>query len=505
MKTKNISWFLFIGIFLIHFSCTKDFEEINKNPNAGTEANDIFYLTKVIIQTAYDYQKASYRDEPSAAGRYITRLRNASADNFGWAAKSWDDQYKILSTNQTLYDQATAGGRDQYVALSLIMEVFNFANITETWGDCPYTEALKSKSDMIIYPKYDKQQDIYPDLLKKLEQANTLLQNTSLTIDAGADALYGGDKLKWRKFANSLRLRMLLRSAKKISTAYSDIQAIVNNPTQYPIFTSNADDAEIPYVNTHKWPGGPTGGGGTLDDEYAEFIKRRPSKEIIDFMQSRNDPRLSILFEPVKLAPEANTQDKNAYVGVPISLHSPYDYNGGGDHISILNRSIFYKDYPTDSKDFMVKASLITYAEVCFILAEVAQQNGVTVPGETAESLYKKGISTTLNYWRVTDQQVIDNYLAESAVVYDGTLKQLIGQKWAALFIRGYEGWFDCRRTNDILEFEKSFIQENLSQRTVPLRYIYPDGERSNNKEQYDAALKVFGADDRNTKMWLLQ
>lgn len=498
MKTTVIKLFL-AGISLLSLNaCTADFEEINKNPNAGEKTNEIYYLTKVIIETAYNYQDAAYMSKPSAAGRYITRLRNAGDDTFGWTPESWDSHYYRLSANRTFYNQAKESEKDQYMAVSRILEVFNFAYVTELWGDLPYSEALLSKDEQIVFPKYDKQEDVYPDLLAKLKEANESLKNTSLTIDESADVMYAGDILKWRKFANSLRLRMLLRASGKLSGAIADIQEILNNPSEYPIFNSNADNAEIPYVVTNKWPGGPTGGGGSLSDEFAEFIKRRPSKEIIDFMQSRNDPRLPLLFDAVE-DPASGTVDKNPYVGAPIALISIYDYNGGGDNISTLNKDIFYQDM-----NDKVKASMMIYPEVCFVIAEVMQQKGVTVSGKTAQSYYEEGIKASLAYWGASTESA-DTYLKQVNVAYDGTLKQLIGQKWAALFIKGAEGWFDCRRTNDILEFSKGINHEGAKQSTIPLRYIYPDGERAQNKKQYDEALKTFGTDDINTKMWLLK
>lgn len=499
MKTKVINLFLFAGILYMFSSCTNDFDEINKNPNQGETTHEMYYLTKVIIQTAYDYQKAAYMDKPSAAGRYITRLRNATDDSFAWSAEGWDSHYYRLSTNKTLYDQAEKNKQDQYMALAMIMEVFNFAYITELWGDLPYSEALRSKTDQIIYPKYDKQEEVYPDLIRKLRDANTILQNTTLIINEDADALYGGSKMKWRKLANSLRLRMLLRASEKISGAYSEMQEIVNNPAQYPIFTGNEDDAEIPYVNTHKWPGGPTGGGGTLENEYAEFIKRRPSKEIIDFFNARKDPRLPVLFDPVEDR-ESSTVDKNEFVGAPIAILGVYEYNGGSKNISTLRKELFYQDMHEQ-----VRASLITYSEVCFILAEVLQRGKITMAGETAKSMYEKGITANLNYWGISNTEIINNYLAQENVVFDGTWKQIMGQKWAALFIKGCEGWFDYRRTNDILGLNDGLVTEAIAQSFIPYRFVYPDGERQHNKQQYDIALQSFGEDNRNTKMWLIK
>lgn len=498
MKYNKLMSSIGLSALLAVSSCTADFDEINKNPNAAESTNEIFFLTKVILSTAYDYQKESYMDEPASAGRYITMVRNEGNDNFGWSPKSWDSHYYRLSANKELTTLAAEQNKEQYVALSKILGAFNFAYITDLYGDIPYSDALQSKDNQVIYPAYDQQSAVYTDLLATLKEANTLLQNTSLSIDASADILYGGSTLKWRKFANSLRLRLLLRASKNYPQAIAEIQEIVNDPVKYPIFTSNDDNAEIPYLSTtNKWPGGPTGGGGMLTDPFAEFIKRKPSKEVVDFLVSRNDPRLPILIAPVKGDPKNATVDHNPYVGVPNSISTPYEYNGGADFISTLNTELFYQDaHP------MVKATLLTYTEICFILAEVVQQKGVTVNNETAETLYYKGIGASLEYWRVEAGKTA--YIADPLVKYDGTLKQLIGQKWIALFIKGSEGWFDYRRTNDVLGFN-ALIGPVANQRNIPYRYIYPDGERNLNRDQYDKAISAFGEDTRNTLMWLLK
>jgi hypothetical protein len=501
MKTSMIH-LLLVVVLVMQNACTGNFEEINKNPNAGEETNGIYYLTSVIVRTAYDYQRDAYMGKPASAGRYITMLRNAGNDAFGWGPEGWDGHYYRLSDNMKIYELAEKSGEEHYMALSRILEVFNFAYITELWGDIPYSEALRSLSDRIIYPKYDKQEDIYPDLIRKLREANTALQNSAGEINANADVLYHGDKLKWRKFANSLRLRMLLRASEKIPDAFGEIAEIANNPSQHPVFTSNQDNAELPYqenVTKDMWPGSPMADGGSLANEYHEFIKRRPSKEIIDFFLDRDDPRLPVLFDPVP-NPENGTVDNRPYVGVPIALRAVYEYNGGGDNISTLRKELFY----TNAHE-LVKASLITYPEVCFILSEATQQGRIVVSGETARSLYEKGITASLNYWGITDRQLIETYLAHEKVAYNGTQAQVVGQKWAALFIKGCEGWFDYRRTNDVLGLNDGLVTDGLAQDFIPYRYIYPDSERAQNREQYERAIAIFGEDNINTKMWLIK
>ena len=314
--------------------------------------------------------------------------------------------------------------------------------------------------------------------------------------------MFHGSVLKWRKLANSLRLRMLLKESRPLPSAISEIQTIASDPARYPVFTSNDDAAEIPYVEQNKWPMGPTL-GGALTDQFKEFIKRRPSKEIIDYMLPREDPRLEALFD--KIEDHAScTVDFNDYVGAPIALKSPYGYNGGQSGTS-KTISTFCKDkFYQDTNEYL-KASMMIYPEVCFILAEVVQNNGVTVPGETAESLYNKGIVASMNYWGVNDQSAIEEYLSNPLVKFDGTRKRILEQKWIALIVKGPEAWFDYRRTDDAIGLNSQLVGDNLRQNFIPYRFIYPDNERSYNREKYEAAIAVFGEDNVNTRMWLVK
>jgi hypothetical protein len=185
------------------------------------------------------------------------------------------------------------------------------------------------------------------------------------------------------------------------------------------------------------------------------------------------------------------TVDGNTYVGVPNAIPAPYDYNGGEAHISELS-AIFYQN-----ANDLLKASLMTYAEQCFILAEAVQRGAVTVSGETAASLYYKGITASLEQ----NGAKAGTYMDQPAVVYKGTLSQLITQKWIALFLKGAEGWFDHRRTG-----YPAFVPGPLSAiRSIPSRYVYPTTEQSYNLLQYQSAVARQGADQTTTLMWYLK
>ncbi|WP_241559052.1 SusD/RagB family nutrient-binding outer membrane lipoprotein [Chitinophaga barathri] len=472
-------------------ACDKGLEEINRNPNASESVSPEFLLSSVLINTAYDYQREAYWEEPASAGRYITLVRNEDNDKFDWGPRGWDSYYARLSANREMMEIAGTMNQPEYIAVGKVLEAFNFAYITDLYGDIPYSEALLSKNEGIVHPRYDRQQDIYPALLNTLKEANNELSLLSRTVDATADPMYKGDALKWRKLANSLRLRMLLRISKNYAPAFSVMQEILNEPLKYPVFENNEDNAEIGYpgdIGVNSWPGGP------LANAFAEFDKRKPSKEIVDALAERDDPRMEVWIAPVD-DPNGGRMYMDDYVGVPNAIPAPYDYNGGSPHISRLSPMFNSNSHP------MLKASLMTYTELCFILAEAVQAGRVTVAGKTAESLYYEAIRSSMRYYNVEGVADIRDYYNLPGVQYDGTREQLITQKWIALFLKGPEGWFDHRRTG----FPQFTLGPLAASAVIPKRFIFPDTERAYNEKQYQQALVQFGEDRAGTLMWYLK
>lgn len=487
---KLLTTISIIGGSLLLGACRKDFVEINTDPNTSTALNAQYLLSTVLVNTAYPYQEDAFMDKPGEAGRYITKVRNEADDLFGWSAVTWDGFYNTLSLNYQMYNFAKAQHQSQYMAVSEVLRAFNFSYITDLYGDCPYSEALQLKDNANPHPKYDAQQDIYADLLKRLTAANDSLAATTMTLDKSYDIMYAGDLLKWRKFANALHLRLLMRISAKDKTAFTQMQDMLNDANRFPLFTTYKEEASIIYQGKNKsdsWP------GGNLVSGVTETQKYKPSKEFVDALLALNDPRLPVWVAPVESA-TGYTVDPNTYVGVPNAIPSPYDYNGGESHISELS-PLFYKN-----SDVMLTASLMTYAEQCFILAEAVQQGGVTVSGETAQSLYNKGIQASMGFYGI-DGTVQSNYLKQPGVAYDGTQKQLLQQKWIAGFMKGFEGWFDNRRTG-----LPAFTPGPLSAiRTIPARYLYPTLETTLNTDNYNKAVATQGADKTTTLMWYLK
>lgn len=474
---------------LLFTGCTKNFDDINTDPGAKEDVDAVYLLSTAITRTAYAYQEESIYKHPASAARYVTMVRNETMDKFAWGPRDWTPNYTRLMTIRLMAGQAEQHHQPQYVVLARILRAFNYAWLTDLWGDVPYSQALEARYNDNIHPAFDKQENIYPDIMKELKACNEALMGTLPVIDAEYDVLFNGDVMKWRRFANTLRLRMLLRCSKNYPPAWSDMQSMLNDPVRYPLIDAPEYNASVKYLGTsieNSWPGSDQAFG------YDEFDKRKPAKELVDMLLACKDPRLAVWIDKVEDKTSA-TVDKNDYVGVPNAISQPAQYNGGNNCMSrfapAMNRAA----------DDQFKAMLIGSWEMYFILAEGLQAGKIAVPGLTAESCYYEGIRQSMNYYNVTAPTV--TYNGQSLVKYDGTLRQLIHQKWLAQLFVGAEGWMDQRRTG-----YPSFTPGPLAaQRSIPLRYMYPLSEILNNSVEYNKATTQMGGDEQTTRMWLIK
>ena len=174
-------------------------------------------------------------------------------DNYYSAFKQpLDDMYaamNILKLIDGAIGLADKRGSMVHKGIFTTFRVLLFSFMTDYYGDVYYSEALKAREG-ILYPKYDKQADIYTGLLKELDDANTMIATGTESISSTYDLVFKGNKLQWQEFANSLKIRLLMRASNKIADAGAQIAAIVNNPGTTPIFTSKDDNVSISYIGT---------------------------------------------------------------------------------------------------------------------------------------------------------------------------------------------------------------------------------------------------------------
>jgi hypothetical protein len=534
-------------------SCSKDALRVAdslQQLDAVESVNDPYLLSSVIKQTSLFYQNMGYwSSRLPGAVQYVERNYQGSDNYYEGFKEPLDDMYSAMNILKLVDGSiGLAQKRDSKVhqGIFTIFRVLLFSFMTDYYGDVYYSQALKAREG-ILYPKYDKQSDIYAGLLKELDDANTLIATGTEPISSDYDLVFHGNKSQWQAFANSLKLRLLMRASNKLPDAGAKIAAIVSNPSATPIFTAAGDNVSISYIGTTKdnsWQ------GGTLNDNgRTEFDRRRPSKTLVDKLTMLNDPRLKVWVAPVEtpwtsnpalngvtvnttdpngftytskwelidrsnptmsqyLTPDVLLDSNKLYVGFVAGM--PGDWKNGNAHWNTaaggaygnFKVSKFSKLFEQNSHP-LLKAVVMNSDEVQFILAEAAAKGMIT---GSADTYYRNGIRFSMKRWGVSDGD-IETYLAQSSIALPGDqagqLAQIADQKWLALFFVSAETYPDLRRT----KLPNIFHNGYLSTYQFPLRYRYPANELGQNVDAYNGGVSGLSpqVDDQYSKMWLLQ
>lgn len=537
MKTMNI--LVKAGIVLLvttMFSC-KDLTDLNINHN-GTPpetVNPSFLMTEVLTETAKSYLQIGY-DEPFAGVMQMTQKDAWSSGNndYDWSDQSWSNYYSLLRNNKKAYDRASELNNTFIMGVSLVMKSFIFGLVTDLWGDAPYSHALKGDEGTTedLLPAYDAQKDIYLGIIEDLKTASGLFAKGNTAI-GDEDVYYHGDAAKWQKFANSLLLRYYMRLSVKLpDVAKAGIAAVVSSGIY---FKSNNDDATMDFLGTNdidSWPD-----NLEFDNTNGSNFRRiKMCATFVNELESFGDPRLGVWAAKVQIPiqisssmspdpdvvingvryihpdaiPAGTAVDTDPdYVGIPPSIGSePSWYNlnptpgqlSNNPHVSFLN------DMYKNASGPLLKARLMSYAEVNFILAEAALK-GWSAGGD-AKSYYEAGIKASMNTWGVGDDY--DSYVGGSGVAFDGTLKQIITQKWIASWTNATEAWCDYRRTG----YPELDAGPKAKRKKLPVRFIYSSEEANLNAVNYENALKNLettnfsgpeGANSAWSKPWIIQ
>lgn len=540
---KNINKkFVIIPLLLacMVFSC-KDLTELNENPNGvGAETvNPNLVLPTVLTEAAKLYVNLGYQNIAGVVQHTQKDAWSSEHNDYDWGGdQSWNGYYDVLRNNDLVYTRAVALNFEFHQGVALVMKSFMFGLITDLWGDAPYTNALKGEAGAVddILPAFDTQDKIYAGVIADLEKANTLLSKSKADYEGivdNVDVFYGGDPAKWRKMANSLLLRYYMRlSAKQPDIAKAGIEKIVANAAQYPIITSNAEDATMGFPGNSEadsWPA-----NTVIDASGSNYRRIKMCATLVERLQTLKDPRLGIWANKVEiplvvdpkqpagtdkivdgkriLSPDkvgaALIDTDPEYVGLPPSfsaLPSAYNLNptpgqtSFNPHVSFLNN--IYKA----AKGPLLRARLISAAEVNFILAEAALKGWAA---GVAKDRYEAGVKASMQTWTVGDKY--DAYIATPGVAFDNTLKQIIEQKWIASWTAATEAWFDFRRTGlPALKAGPAAKREVL-----PLRFYYMQDELRINKANAESAVSKLEvtsfsqADKGNSpwsKQWLVQ
>lgn len=454
-------------------SCTKDLTGLNNDPKNPTVVPSYTLFSSaqknmadalaspsvnlnIFRLLAQQWTETTYTDESN----YDLNTRNIPR---GWwntfyrdILKNFDEAKKLIPTDVT--DAAQAKNE---VAMADIMEVFAYYHLVTTFGNIPYSEALDYTKPR---PKYDDAKTIYTDLLKRLD-ADIAALNTGAASFGSADLLYGGDVAAWKKFANSLKLKMgILLVDSDPATAKAVVEAAAQN-----VFSASSNNALFAYLSSP--PNTNPVWVSLVQSGRKDFVG---ANTLVDAMKGLSDPRVPLYF----------TVDAN-------SGYSGGIYGASNNYATFSKPSdkVAAPDYPL---------TLLSYSETEFILAE-AIERGYNVPG-TALGHYNNAVTASVTEWGGSASDATA-YLLQPSVNYltaAGTYKQKIGtQKWIALYNRGYDAWTEWRR----LDYPQ-LVAPTGALTAIPVRYTYSVDEQNINKDNYNSAAAAIGGDKVTTKLF---
>jgi hypothetical protein len=531
---------LVLFLLITIFSC-QDLTELNQNPNGinPETANPNLVLSTVLTETGKLNANLGYQDMAGVMQHTQKDGWSGAHNSYEWGgSQSWTPYYDILRNNQYVYNRALDLKWELNQGISLVMKSMIFGLIADLWGDAPYSAALKGAEGGAAntFPLFDSQEAIYNGILADLDKANTLLSKSAAeyTSTPGvSDVYYQGNPVKWRKLANSLALRYFMRiSAKKPDVAKAGIEKIMANPTQFPLILAIGDDATMGFAgnsNDDSWPA-----NAVYDASASNYRRIKMAATFVNKLLELKDPRIAVWANKVQipLVVDANLpkgtdriesgkrllspdkvvgRDVNTnqdYVGLPTAIIGGASYNlsptaeqgANNPHVSWLN------DIYKQAKGPLLRSRLVTTAEVRFILAEAAL-NGWSVAGD-AKTHYLAGVKASFDTWGTAAGYA--TYITNKGVAYEGTLSQIIEQKWISSWTSATEAWLDYRRTG----LPALTVGPAAIRKVLPVRFYYMLDERNLNKVNTEAAMSKLEstiyteADGKNSawsKPWVLQ
>jgi hypothetical protein len=462
----------------VAFSCTDDFDEINTNPVEKEVVPTSTLLTSALQNFITLNSSLNANKTIMLYTQQWSQRETTSRSTYGDGERDWDEWYlngmpeidNILDLNQgeNAANYIGSGATENQIGVAKILRAWAFMNITDTWGDVPYSQA---HSPDFVTPKYDRQSDIYPSLIAELKAAASMLNPSAPS--AKGDLVYNGNVNGWIKFANSLRARLAMRMSEVDPAA---AQAALTDALSAPVFESNADNAVMafqPELNQ----------SNPLYQEFDVQMWTYISKPLVDLMTQNNtitDPRLPIYASP---------NQSGLYVGLPYGLDD-------GASSAIAQDSCSYPGTAVRAAEY--ESVFMTYYELLFIRAEAAQRGWIS--GDAA-ALYNQAVKANMAFWGV-DASAGDAYLAQPSVQYNASnWRQILSeQKYISLYMQGYQVWSEWRRLDfPVLELPPA-AQNGATD--IPRRFFYNTTERSLNGSNLEAAVAAMGGDNFNVRVW---
>lgn len=473
LKNK-ISKLLAVSTLMLTISCTDHWSEMNINPNQPSvvPASNILGAGLTVVAG----QLFGERIGIYYTGTWSGHLASTSAGDYEFRvdinSSQWDNLFRGMAYFEDAKVNALREGNTNLAAISLIMKAYTAQQVSDMWGDIPYTEAFKLKEEGVLNPVFDSHEKVYTQILLDLEEAHSMLDASSTVPVGVGDFIYGGNIAKWKKFANSVRLRVAMRmSVVAPQAAATVLNQILSAPSTFSVFETNEDNAYL------RWPGIATnniepwrarlGVPTNKQDNY------RVNHELVSRLVDLEDPRLPVY---------ADKNQNGFYNGYKLGIgQSGFPLNNNQNLSHIGNR------FGYDDRGF---SPFMHAAQVWFIKAE-AYERGLAAG--VAKDAYETGITISLLDNGIA-QADIDTYLQKAGVAWDSgsssNLEKIRLQNWIALFKQSVEAWAENRRTDvpSLVNVSNDYAANHNRQ---PFRMSYPATEIASNESYPNSVNQV--------------
>jgi len=522
MKRIFLNITVFCALVGMLSSCSKKIEENYLDPEKTAEGSlgkllSGMYLNKRIHPSYWDY----YTMVMPNLALYTQVVGTAQSNQMyvpspDWNESRWLDFYSgstgtdynyngpgIMSNYremQLTYSKMNASLQKDNLVFLKCAQVLLYdqtAQMIDMWGDIPFSEAgaLNTPDRDIRNAAFDDAKSLYDTLITNLKSLNTFFDTAALTPVVQADLtkqdpVMNGSLASWRRYANSLRLRLLMRiSNVNESKAQQEISEMLADPATYPLVSNN--DQNILFKES------PTAIRSDIHDAFTDY-PFAPQYLLNTVMVPNEDPRTEVFWD---------ADAEKGFAGFP--------YNGGEGAAQLRDYAVF--DSATFTQNNNVPGLIITAAEVSFLQAEAYQRWNI---GDAAGA-YAKGIRESIEFYYSINRQAImrdnsfkrdtlsrpteaaiANYLSKTAIAYTGTatekLQKIWLQKWEHFFVlQAGQSWAELRR-NDYPVLQYATVI-NASAPAPPTRFLYPSTEKLYNTANYN---KVSAKDTRDTKIF---
>jgi hypothetical protein len=508
MKKINKITIMFVVIFITGFisSCEDGLTEMNINKVDPTSMNPYLEMNSSIINAwpdtqlwpVYHYAIVQQIFTPtgsSVQGANYNQISYGFNYDVIWNSYFTNSGKGVVDVVAKTKDNAT---RQNIYNAARIWKAYIFMVITDTYGDIPYFEAGKGYLEKVVFPKYDKQGDIYKDILKELDEASAALNASGYT--SKEDIMYGGNIAQWKKFGYSLMLRAAMRLVKVDPTL---AQTYVTKAVAGGLMQSNSDNAALRHSSLYINYNGYMFSGR----EYATFYMTRA---FINHLKATNDPRLPVYamryvgaLSGAQFTLDRLTSDPAKMIGMPLG------YNDVTIATQFATDGVASRfDYSLANIRTVMQVSspeyFVTYGQTQLLLAEAVYRGWVA---GNAAAIFSNAIKANLQQLSeygstaVIDPAKIDAYVLANPLTPGNELKQINTEYWVASFLNGPELWANFRRSD-----LPALVPNPYPSSEVPGDFIhrlpYPTSEYVVNQANLSEANARQGSDVMLTRVW---